>query len=448
MLVLRRRVGAVGASAAARARARRTSATAATATVPVKGWRLWGWCWIAILIGTNVATTCAEASDPHSSQHGPFTTDTLHQPEDDDDGDDDRTILRIAARILAWQAEHRERDDKDKDNSNATSSPSKFPRPFVLASFAQSLDGQLAPWKESTASHDDDSPIGDRDDPLCNANHPQSPLYRRVTAANFPLSGPKSLRLTHHLRAIHDGVLVGGRTLSTDNPRLNNRLWGDENAEGGDGNGTSTPEVPASWRHQPIPIVVDTTLRHVTSLGPRLRAQNLVVACGLGMMPHDDVEALKRRIPAVSDVLLCPMTTTVPRSSGDTTFAAAPVEVPPNIDLHHLLYELRNRCNIQTLMVEGGAELLTSFFQQGLVDAVCITIAPTVLCGGVGPTLGSHPVDLREPNPSETRSPSASEPPPQFVLLGGDCIFLGKWPTRKSPDRTKMPLGFTSKPYH
>ena len=38
------------------------------------------------------------------------------------------------------------------------------------------------------------------------------------------ISGPESMRLTHQLRAVHDGILVGVNTVLADNPRLNVRL--------------------------------------------------------------------------------------------------------------------------------------------------------------------------------------------------------------------------------
>jgi riboflavin biosynthesis pyrimidine reductase len=51
------------------------------------------------------------------------------------------------------------------------------------------------------------------------------------------------------------------------------------------------------------------------------------------------------------------------------------------IDLVALLEELPQH-NIHSLMVEGGAQVITSFLKQGLADIAIITIAP-LFVGGV-----------------------------------------------------------------
>lgn len=38
------------------------------------------------------------------------------------------------------------------------------------------------------------------------------------------LSGPLSMKMTHMLRSLHDGILVGVGTIIADNPSLNTRL--------------------------------------------------------------------------------------------------------------------------------------------------------------------------------------------------------------------------------
>eukprot|EP00003_Mantamonas_plastica_P010499 TRINITY_DN1994_c0_g1_i4.p2 TRINITY_DN1994_c0_g1~~TRINITY_DN1994_c0_g1_i4.p2 ORF type:complete len:227 (-),score=36.05 TRINITY_DN1994_c0_g1_i4:816-1496(-) len=85
-------------------------------------------------------------------------------------------------------------------------------RPFVTLTYAQSLDGCIS---------------AERGKPLV-------------------LSGEESMRLTHHLRMLHDGILVGVSTIQADNPSLNVRLV-DKNDDSGHGN--------------PIPIVMDRCLR-------------------------------------------------------------------------------------------------------------------------------------------------------------------------------------------
>ncbi|HUM70564.1 MAG TPA: dihydrofolate reductase family protein, partial [Chloroflexota bacterium] len=57
---------------------------------------------------------------------------------------------------------------------NGATRPST-PRPFVTLSYAQSLDGSIAARRGQPT----------------------------------PLSGPEAMRMTHHLRAGHDAILVG-----------------------------------------------------------------------------------------------------------------------------------------------------------------------------------------------------------------------------------------------
>ena len=67
---------------------------------------------------------------------------------------------------------------------------SRFGRPLVTLSYAQSLDGSLAAHR----------------------------------GTSFTLSGSESLALTHRLRAAHQAILVGIGTILADDPRLNVRL--------------------------------------------------------------------------------------------------------------------------------------------------------------------------------------------------------------------------------
>ena len=64
-------------------------------------------------------------------------------------------------------------------------------RPFVTLAYAQSLDGSIT------------SKIGE-------------PLS---------LSGEEASCLTHQLRSLHDGILVGIETVLADNPQLTVRMW-------------------------------------------------------------------------------------------------------------------------------------------------------------------------------------------------------------------------------
>lgn len=149
------------------------------------------------------------------------------------------------------------------------------------------------------------------------------------------LSSDAGERLTHQLRSLHDGILVGIGTVLADDPRLTVREWSGDD---------------------PRPVVLDSQLR----------------------MPADS--------------RLC-------RNSGDggqrcwvlTTPEAATqrsdcelIEVPGDDDGHvrlrPALRTLHER-GIRHLMVEGGAAVITAFLRSGLADATVLTVAPVLLGG-------------------------------------------------------------------
>ena len=70
-------------------------------------------------------------------------------------------------------------------------------RPFITLKWAVSADGFIGRWS------DDDALL------------PQP----------VALSTPRSLLRVHHLRSLHDAILVGHTTLLSDHPRLTTRLW-------------------------------------------------------------------------------------------------------------------------------------------------------------------------------------------------------------------------------
>jgi 3,4-dihydroxy 2-butanone 4-phosphate synthase/GTP cyclohydrolase II len=243
-------------------------------------------------------------------------------------------IPPILADITSWQAQ----SELDQ-------------RPFVTLSFAQSLDGKIA----FTSSDGEGTSM----------------------SSNLPLSGQQSLVLTHGLRSMHDAILVGGRTLSTDNPRLSNRLWGDV---------------------QPRPVILDPSLQHTFKLKSNRRARNVIVCCthqAAASFPEYNDESLEL----------------LPCQSNDEG----------RLDLHDVLRRLRSAHGIRTVMVEGGAALLSAFLSAGLVDCLCVTIAPKLLGNNRGlacfSSVGSKKqyIDL------------ACESASRFVPLGNDCIFLCQW---------------------
>lgn len=169
-------------------------------------------------------------------------------------------------------------------------------------------------------------------------------LDGRVAAADGSsqwISGPESLRFCHRLRAAHDAIMVGIGTVLHDDPRLTVRL-----VEGRD----------------PLRVIVDSTLR----------------------IPP--TAAVLRDGAARGTVLACTAAAPVERRAALAELGATILTLPAwpegGVDLAALLAALGKR-GIASVMVEGGARLLTSLLRARLADAVAITIAPLIL--GAGP---------------------------------------------------------------
>lgn len=256
------------------------------------------------------------------------------------------TIQNILNEIERWQQEFAE-------------SPRSTRRPFVTVTFAQSLDGKLAPFVQ-----DDE---GKRS---------------MTTTSNYPLSGEESLLLTHAMRSIHDGILIGSKTLVLDNPRLTNRKW------------------QRTETRSPRPIILDTDLRYLRQLGTKCRIQHPIICCG----PKAAATACRENLPTKAQLLVC-------NCSSDG-----------RLYLKDVLLQLRQQHGIRTLMVEGGPELLSSFLLGQFVDGLCITIVPKMLLSGKGISLSKG----METNEEVNRIVDWSLMSPQFLSMGIDTALVSR----------------------
>ncbi|KAL3806275.1 hypothetical protein ACHAXA_000098 [Cyclostephanos tholiformis] len=156
----------------------------------------------------------------------------------------------------------------------------------------------------------------------------------------------------------------------------------------------------------------------------------------------------------------------------DVTLTLLPCRVvrgTNTLDLKHVLRQLRSRFDVKTLMVEGGAGILSSFMNEryavgrladiippdddgidanhalynGMVDCVCATIVPMIAGGKRGlSVLGefdvASPVSPHPGGGADSQSVLADVgrgtdviggvtfKDGDFVKLGRDCIFLGR----------------------
>ena len=160
----------------------------------------------------------------------------------------------------------------------------------------------------------------------------------QVRGEPFAVSGADSLRLTHALRAAHNAILVGVDTVIADDPRLNVRLV----------------EGPT-----PVAVVLDSHLR--TPLDARLFDH------------HDRVLIVTTEEAATSP------TATQLADRGATIVGVTPDDTG-RPHLGHALQAL-TQMDLDSVMVEGGAEIIHAFLDQGRADAAVITIAPMFMGG-------------------------------------------------------------------
>ena len=155
------------------------------------------------------------------------------------------------------------------------------------------------------------------------------------------ISSPESLRFAHELRAAHDAILVGAGTACTDDPRLTVRL------------------VPGD---DPLRVVVDTTLR--TPLSAAVLGNGAAKGTVLAVTERAPLERREQVRELGATVLVLPQ------------------DASGRVDLNALLpglYEM----GVRTLMVEGGAALITSFLCERLVDRLAVCVAPKILGRGI-----------------------------------------------------------------
>lgn len=148
----------------------------------------------------------------------------------------------------------------------------------------------------------------------------------------------KSRRMVHHLRALHDSVLVGIRTLLVDDPYLNVRL-------------------PGRYR-QPLRVIID----------PRGEIQSqLNLFSGTG----GDVIAITSK-----------------RKKGSYRGLDEKMEViecqRPSIEVEEIIKALAER-GVTSIFVEGGSSVYTRFVEAGVVDRFYIFMAGKFIGRGLSP---------------------------------------------------------------
>lgn len=188
------------------------------------------------------------------------------------------------------------------------------------------------------------------------------------------ISCDETLRYAHELRASHQAVMVGAGTVCHDDPRLTVRLV----------------DGPS-----PLRIVVDSTLRMPPDARLLTDDAAPTLIASTSRAPQSRINAVQR--PGVSVLV---------------------VDQDPSgrVALPQLLSLLAGR-GITSVLIEGGAELITSAIRDRIVDRLTICIAPKIIGSGVE-AIGELSVTTMDQalNFAESR----------FVSMGEDVIFDGR----------------------
>ena len=155
------------------------------------------------------------------------------------------------------------------------------------------------------------------------------------------ISSPASLKLAHQLRCEHDCVMVGIGTVLADDPQLTVRLVDGRN---------------------PLRVVVDSRLR--VPIGARLLREGAHLTL-IATTPSADRERASELEAIGAEVL---------------TTQAGPHKSA--VDLQFLLREIGRR-GVASVLVEGGAGLITSLLAERLADRMVVVVAPKILGRGV-----------------------------------------------------------------
>ncbi|MBL7157439.1 MAG: bifunctional diaminohydroxyphosphoribosylaminopyrimidine deaminase/5-amino-6-(5-phosphoribosylamino)uracil reductase RibD [Candidatus Omnitrophica bacterium] len=180
-------------------------------------------------------------------------------------------------------------------------------KPYITLKFAQTLDGRIAAKDGSSK-----------------------------WISSFP-----TRKFTHLLRAKSDAVLIGAKTVLTDNPSLTTRLAKGKN---------------------PIRIVIDGRLRlPLNAKIAKVTKKRRTIVITTERAPRRKIKLLKQK--GIEFVIL-------PASKGG------------NIDLKKIIRILYTK-GIRRILVEGGSRIITSFLKAGLVDRIIIVISPKILGSGI-----------------------------------------------------------------
>lgn len=188
------------------------------------------------------------------------------------------------------------------------------------------------------------------------------------------IGGDASLRFAHELRASHHAVMVGIGTVLADNPRLTVR------------------RVPGC---SPVRVVLDSQLRTPLAANILRDPSTPTIVATTNRAPIDRWSAI-----------------------ADTGARVLPIRADREgrVDLVALLGQLAAEA-LDSVLIEGGATLITSALHAGVVDRLVVCIAPKIVGTGIE-GVGNLGV--------ERLSDAVTFQEARFTHLDGDLIFEGR----------------------
>jgi diaminohydroxyphosphoribosylaminopyrimidine deaminase/5-amino-6-(5-phosphoribosylamino)uracil reductase len=179
--------------------------------------------------------------------------------------------------------------------------------------------------------------------PFVTVKYAQSMDGRIATATGHSrwISSPASLKFAHRLRSIHDGIMVGIGTVLNDDPDLTVRL-----VKG----------------RSPVRIIIDSRLEiplGAVVLKNQEKAKTIVVTTA-GVAPGKASELARMGIEMLHV-----------DADGDD-----------RINLQSVITELGKR-GMTSVMIEGGAAMITSILKSRLADRMVVIIAPKIIGSGL-----------------------------------------------------------------
>jgi diaminohydroxyphosphoribosylaminopyrimidine deaminase / 5-amino-6-(5-phosphoribosylamino)uracil reductase len=202
------------------------------------------------------------------------------------------------------------------------------------------------------------------------------------------ITGTPARKHVHQLRSRVDAIAVGVNTVLQDDPQLTVRVVG--------------RKEKSSGTRQPVRLVFDSRLRiPLTARVLQNIETNPTAIATTNLASHKKMEQLRS---TWVEVLVLP-------------------QKGKRVSLLRCLQELGDM-GITSLMVEGGSELNASFLREGLVNQVCLYMAPTLLGGQNAKGLigGLSPKHLAE---------KVSVSNLHIQSLGDDVLMIGDLKSKK-----------------